>query len=155
MTGEPLDDATIYDLSFSIPGVDPATFRSLVRDLVAGAFHIKVARETRETDVWVLAKTDVKPATLVEAAGTGGSSWNSGGGSLKLTNCAVSDLAGALESAARKPVLDETGVTGKYDFQLTYDKADPQGPVEAMRKLGFKVEPARRPVEFLVVTKAE
>jgi hypothetical protein len=38
---------------------------------------------------------------------------------------------------------------------LTYDQADPQGPVEAMRKLGFKVEPARRPIEFLVVTKAE
>jgi uncharacterized protein (TIGR03435 family) len=155
MTGEPLDDATIYDLSFSIPGTDPESFRSLARDLAAAAFHIKVARETRETDVWILAATDMKPAALVEPASTGGSSWNSGNGSLRMTNFDLSNLARALESAAGKPVLDETGITGKYDIRLTYDKSDPQGAIEAMRKLGFKVEPARRPIEFLAVSKAQ
>ncbi|MGO9095806.1 MAG: TIGR03435 family protein [Bryobacteraceae bacterium] len=64
-------------------------------------------------------------------------------------------LVQALESVAGRPVLDETGITGKYDFTLTYDTHDPQGAVAALRKLGFKVEPARRPIEFLVVTKAE
>jgi uncharacterized protein (TIGR03435 family) len=52
-------------------------------------------------------------------------------------------------------VIDETGITGKFDFTLTYDAHDPQGAVAVLRKLGFKVGPAHRPIEFLVVTKAE
>jgi uncharacterized protein (TIGR03435 family) len=153
MSGGPLADAAIYDLSLSIPGATPANFRSWARDVVAAAFHVKVNRETRETDVWILAKTEMKPAVLVEPAATGASQLFAG--SLQLRNSTVPVLVMLLESAIRKPVFDETGITGSYDLNLSYDKADAQGPIEAMRKLGFKVEPARRLIDFLVVIRAE
>jgi len=164
MSGAPLDDATMYDLSLSIPGATPENFRSWARDVVAAAFHIKVNRDTRETEVWILAKTEVKPAVLVHPAAAVDSTalygWRpatppAAGGSMKLVGCAVSDIAIFLEMAAKKPVLDETGITGAYDFHLSYDQPDPNGSIEAMRKLGFKVESARRPIDFLVVTRAE
>jgi uncharacterized protein (TIGR03435 family) len=153
MSGEPLDDTTIYDLSLSIPGATSANFRSWARDVVAAAFHVKVNRETRETDVWILAKTEVKPAALVQPAAPGASQLFAG--SLQLRNSTVPVLVMLLESAARKPAFDETGITGSYDFNLSYDKTDPKAPIEAMRKLGFKVDPARRMIDFLVVTRAE
>ena len=154
ITGNALHDTVFYDLSFSMPGANPETFRSLPRDLVAAALHIKVSRETREADAWVLAKTGVKPAALVESAGSTGCNSNTSPDSLRMTNCAMPDLAGALEDSLGKPVLDETGIAGNYDFHLTYDQSNPQSAVEAMRKLAFRVEPARRPIEFLVVTKS-
>jgi uncharacterized protein (TIGR03435 family) len=164
MTGEPLHDYTMYDLSLSIPGATPANFRSWARDVVAAAFHLKVNRETRETEVWILAKNEVKPVTLLEPALNADSTafygWRpalppSAGGLLNLAYSTVSYIAEFIESAVKKPVLDETGITGKYDFHMSYDKADPEGSIEAMRKAGFKVEPARRTIEFLVVTRAE
>lgn len=155
ITGEALQDTVFYDLSFSMPGADPETFRSLPRGLVAAALHIKVSRETREADTFVLAKTDVKPAALVESAGSAGCNSSTSPGSLKMTNCAMPGLATMLENALGKPVLDETGIAGDYDFHLTYDRSNPQSAVDAMRKLGFKVEPTRRPIEFLVVAKAK
>jgi uncharacterized protein (TIGR03435 family) len=154
IAGEALDDAAVYDMSLSVPGLMPPAFQSLAREVVSNAFHIKVTHETRDTDVWVLTKTDEKPSGLAEAT-EGNSSWNAGGGKLKMMNSTISSLAQAVEAAAENPVLDETGITGKYDLQLTYDKDDPEGPAAALRKLGFKVESARRPIEFLVVSKAE
>ncbi len=164
MAGEPLHDAAMYDLSLSIPGAIPANFRSWARDVISAAFHLKVNRETRETEVWILAKTDVKPVTLLEPALAADSTafygWRPAvppavGGLLNLAYSAVTFIAQFIEAAVKKPVLDETGITGKYDFHLSYDKADPEGSIEAMRKAGFKVEPARRTIEFLVVTRTE
>jgi uncharacterized protein (TIGR03435 family) len=120
-------------------------------------------QQLEETEVWILAKTEVKPVALVEPAGTADLAnvgWfpaipPSVGRSAKLTYSTVSDIAMFMEAAVGKPVLDETGIMGKYDFHLTHDKADPQGSIEAMRRVGFKVESARSMIEFLVVTRVE
>jgi uncharacterized protein (TIGR03435 family) len=163
ISGEPLNDPAIYDISLSLPGATPADFRSWAGDVISSAFHIKVDRETLEKDVWILAKTDVKPPAL-KPAGTITDLNNMGwypaippatGGSLKLAYCPVSIIAGMLEGAVKRPVVDETGITGKYDIQLSYDKPDPEGAIEAIEKAGFKLEPARRMIDYLVVTRAQ
>jgi uncharacterized protein (TIGR03435 family) len=163
ITGEPLDDTTVYDLSLSIPGATPANFRSWAGDVVAAAFHVKVKHETRDMEVWILAKTPDKPAAL-KPAGTISDLTNVGlvtatppavGRSLKLVYSEVSFIAQFLESAAGKPVVDETGITGKYDIQVPFDTVDSTGVIEAIRKAGFRIELARRMIELLVVNRAE
>jgi uncharacterized protein (TIGR03435 family) len=67
----------------------------------------------------------------------------------------LGQLAGALEGSVGKPVVDETALGRKYDLRLSYDSTAPEGLLEAVREIGLRVEPARRPVEFLVVTKAQ
>jgi uncharacterized protein (TIGR03435 family) len=74
-----------------------------------------------------------------------------------------------------RPVVDQTGLTGRYDFTLEwFDEtgafgprppapapgaaADPQGPsfLEALRdQLGMKLESTRAPVQFLVIDHIE
>jgi uncharacterized protein (TIGR03435 family) len=152
VVGEGLSDHTRYDLSLSLPGASPAAFNALARELLCAAFKVKAGSETRDTDVWVLTAPNGKPAGLAESDGYGGSSWNSGNGKIRMTNCNMADLARAMESAVNKPVVDETGVAARYNIELTYDS--PGGLPEAIRKLGLRMEPARRPIEFLVVTPA-
>jgi uncharacterized protein (TIGR03435 family) len=163
ISGEPLDDALVYDVSLSIPRATPENFRPWARDAIAAAFHIKVNRETRDTEVWILAKTQAKPAAL-QPTGTISDLTNPGlfpatppsvGRSLKLVSTDVSFIARFLEPAVGKPIVDETGITGRYDFHVSFGDAGPQECIEAMRNAGFQVETARRTIDFLVVTSAE
>jgi uncharacterized protein (TIGR03435 family) len=90
----------------------------------------------------------------------------------------MADLIRELAMTLDRPVLDKTGFTGEFDLNLNYtDEArttspvsaapdDPSGnrlPAEpnlaivfaAMEQLGLKLEPAKGPVEVLVVDHAE
>lgn len=160
--GDPLSDPTGYDVSLSIPGTTKATFSPWARDVISSAFHIKVTRETRDTEALVLSKTLEKPPAL-QPTGTCTDLNNqqilpaippATGGAFKLCYTEVSMVAKMLESYAKKTVVDETGITGKYDIQISYDKSGPDGLIEGLRKAGFKIEQAHRMIDFLIVTKA-
>jgi len=65
--------------------------------------------------------------------------------------------------------VDETGLTERYDFKLLFAEtrkhgaasagtdapADPAAPdasiFDALRQLGLRLQPAKRPIEFLVI----
>jgi uncharacterized protein (TIGR03435 family) len=167
--GDPLDGAGIFDLVLSTPAANPATFRIRAREIIAGAFGVHVRIETRDAQVWVLAKTDAKPAAL-KPIGTISDLTGMGTappyvltkptiarvpGRIKNVNTSMSDIAKLLEAACQRPVVDETGIEGRYDFQMTWEESGPEGVIDAFRALGFKIEPERRPIDFLVVTKLE
>jgi uncharacterized protein (TIGR03435 family) len=90
----------------------------------------------------------------------------------------MADLVRGLARALGQPVLDKTGFTGEFDIDLNYTDEDamkspasampddgdpsrfPTGPnlsivSAAMDQLGLKLQPARGPVEVLVVDHAE
>ena len=63
----------------------------------------------------------------------------------------ISDLAGQLEVILDKPVLDETGLVGQYDWEFAYDPGNPESLLDAVRqKLGLQITAARRTIEVLV-----
>jgi len=88
-------------------------------------------------------------------------------------NTTMALLAGALPGMGRldRPVVDQTGLTGRFDFAIEFAQepnrtaepnADPpaelQGPsfVEALREqLGLKLESAKLPLPFLVIDHVE
>ena len=77
----------------------------------------------------------------------------------------VADLARNLDRTADRPVADRTGLTGKYNLALRFARPNPQSagqdselPVlftAVQEQLGLKLEPARGPVEFLVIDRIE
>jgi uncharacterized protein (TIGR03435 family) len=148
---EALDDHTRYDLSINLPGTAAAEFGSLARSLLDAAFHVRTVRETRDTAILVITAPHGKPSGMTESESPG-RSWMTGNGKLQMTNGGMVELAQATESVVGKPVLDETGVGGRYDLTLNY--RNPDGLLAAIRELGLSVEPARRPIEFLVVLPA-
>jgi bla regulator protein BlaR1 len=76
-------------------------------------------------------------------------------------------LATHLTGAAGRPVLDKTGLKGRYGFfllwaQLSAESADAaggSGPPDFFaaveQQLGLKLQPNREPVEILIVDHAE
>jgi len=81
--------------------------------------------------------------------------------------CPMHLLVGTLTGQFGRPVIDKTGLTGKYDFVLKYkgrwdrdrdaDDLDPMPPMDQalQQELGLKVEPAKGPVKVLVIDHIE
>jgi uncharacterized protein (TIGR03435 family) len=70
-------------------------------------------------------------------------------------------LAGQFSALTSQPVVDRTGLAGEYDFQLTYvpdgssDTSAPELLTAIQEQLGLKLEPAKVPIEILVVDHVE
>jgi len=111
-----------------------------------------VRRETREAEGWVLTAPHGKPEQFNEAASSAGfTAWS--GGHIRVIGETMEQLAGIAQSLLRKPVADRTGIAGRFDFDLEFDQSHPESFLDTLRKLGFALDPARLPVEYLVVTK--
>jgi uncharacterized protein (TIGR03435 family) len=73
----------------------------------------------------------------------------------------MKQLAGALRGYIGDPVLDETGLTGRYDLNLDFtidESLSAEGPriFEAVQdQLGLKLEARKGPVEVVVIDHAE
>jgi uncharacterized protein (TIGR03435 family) len=105
----------------------------------------------------------------ITMAPSGGASFSiSGGrGGVRMTSgkgITAAGLAATLASIAGRPVLDKTGLTGKYDYKLEYAPddsqadADPAGPsifTAVQEQLGLKLEPGKGPVEIVVIDHIE
>ena len=163
ISGDALDDKTSYDITLHAPTADAETFEQRVRDIVATSFHITVTRETRNTEVWVLTKTPTNPPALKP----GGSikdmtpMWfiaatpPARGRVMQMSYCEVSFISQLFEAAVKRPVVDETGIAGRFDIQIPVENEDPQAVVEAIRKAGFNIEAQRRAIDFLIVNKVK
>ena len=70
-------------------------------------------------------------------------------------------FAGVLAHRADQPVVDKTGLTGVYDFKLSYAPAnDPSSSLPDFftalkEQLGLKLESQKVPVEFLVIDQVD
>lgn len=73
---------------------------------------------------------------------------------------AMSNLAYALEGMAGFPVIDETGLAGRFDFDFNCTESDLKNHDwdsvnQALGKLGLELVPTNMPLEILVVEKAK
>ena len=97
-------------------------------------------------------------------------------GVLPVQNATMGDFAGVMQSAVLdRPVVDQTGLTGRYDFTLRWTPDEtqfagmgirvppPTGDASAapglftaiQEQLGLKFEATKAPVDVLVVDRAE
>ncbi len=135
-----------------------------VRLLLADRFQLKIHKETKELPVYglVIAKSGSKLTTAVEDGKPGGSMSMSRGDTGKSVMTArkmeVESLARQLSNQVGRTVLDQTGLTGKYDFKMTWapDLAETssEGPslfTALQDQLGLKLDAQKGPVEIIVI----
>jgi bla regulator protein blaR1 len=143
--------------------------QQMLQKLLADRFAIKFHHEKRELAVYAItvAKGGPKltPNTTAregqpDEQGNGHGSWRS----MKFTNNTMSDFALNMQFEVGKPVIDQTGLTGRYDYTLkfTTDEAhlnDPDAPpgffTAIQEQLGLKLEPKKDQAEVLVIDHAE
>jgi hypothetical protein len=98
----------------------------------------------------------LRPTTTANSSG-----WREDKGKISAVNANMSSLVGRLESLVKQPVVDETGMQGKYDYELKWDQPDANNPnadavIEAVRdQLGLELTLAKRPIDVTVVSQKQ
>lgn len=78
-----------------------------------------------------------------------------GGGEFAMQGRPLESLCGYLENELRLPVVDETGLTGRYDVAFATQGEDVKGSiVAALARLGLEVVEAPREIQVLRLTPA-
>ena len=123
--------------------------------MLTEAFRVEVKREARPTKVYVLQKT---PERMPRLESSEFSSQVLGGkrGQIKVTGGTLRDLVHLLQREVDRPVLDETNLEGRYDFELHWDTRNPIPVLDFVRgKLGLELRPQVREMEHLLVQSIE
>lgn len=133
---------TRYDFSVVLPQDDETLRWAMIKQVLAAAFGLKVHEEEKETRVFILRKTDAQ--SKLQPATTQGksSSWNHRTGEYEGIGVSMKSLANLAHFALDDEVLDETGLTERYDFKLKWDPRQPASIASAIRdQLGLALIP--------------
>jgi uncharacterized protein (TIGR03435 family) len=139
--------------------------RDMLQSLLADRFQLRVHYESRVQPIYelVLVKggSKLKPLPADQKPGWG----KFDRGEVMLRNKSIADFANSLSfsNLAGRTVVDKTGLTGNYDIDLKWTPDDRQGTPDAgptlftalEEQLGLKLEPAKGPVDTLVVDHVE
>jgi uncharacterized protein (TIGR03435 family) len=165
-----------YDIAAQpdIPGTpNEKQLRSMVRKLLADRFELKFHMEKKELSAYVLTVGKTGPKLKKSEGdpnGLGGLFFQ-GLGVLTVTNSDMPAFCGLMQSAVLdRPVVDQTGLVGKFDFRLKWtpdesqfggtmkmpppsDAADAPPPlfVAIQEQLGLKLEAGKAQVPVLVI----
>jgi uncharacterized protein (TIGR03435 family) len=165
-------DARISDAdraAWNDPKNQPAMLQQMLQAMLADRFKLLVHRTTKEKPVeeLVIAKdgpklTETKPNEPLPAGQVlpDGGVVVPGPDGPRLYNFTMGTLASALSENNGLPVVDKTGLTGRYNIALPRPAADyandPEGQrLDLIKSIGLKLEPAKQQVEFLVIDHIE
>jgi len=130
----------------------------MLRVLLVERFGLRVRREKRRTSAASLTASRETKLTASDSGVFG--TIRAERGKIVASRTTMVELAGLLSDPLRMPVIDETGLAGRYDFVLDfagYDAADGEmaATAGALRAIGLKVEARRSEVDVIVVEHAE
>jgi uncharacterized protein (TIGR03435 family) len=138
----------------------------MLQTLLIDRFQLKFHRETKEGPVYLLVRGK-KELKLQNAKNRDDFPWagSAAGGApfaqgIAGTNISMAQLATRLSRPLGRPVLDQTGIEGPYDFKSDYASDDPDSDVissilTSVQALGLKLESSKGPVETIVIDHAE
>jgi len=141
----------------------------LMRKILAERFGVTLHHEQREMPVFALAVAKGGPKLTPNTSDPNG--WmdqqnraGNGRDIEDLKNASMADLALILQFRMPRPVIDRTGLKGRYDFKLqwTTDESQPTGQdappgifTAIQEQIGLKLEPVKAPADVLVIDKVE
>jgi uncharacterized protein (TIGR03435 family) len=163
-----------YDINAKAAGEVPEDqLRVMMQSLLAERFKMTTHRQTKEMQAYLLqvAKGGLK---VKESASEGEMDVKPDQGRMQVSfqRATITNLVDALVNVFRAPVIDETGMKGKYDVTINMAKylpdmghgpgsgeapPDPQAIVMRglQEELGLKLEPKKMPIELVVIDHVE
>lgn len=174
-----------FDEKFDIDGVPDVEgqpniqqMRILVRDALVERFRLTSHNDQRELSVYALTLAGGGPKNMTITADKPSSPGNfifRGPGKLMVTNATMKDFChGMQETVMDKPVVDQTGLTDRYDFALNWTpdpsqfpgrgtpppaNDDPNAPpglyTAITEQLGLKLESTKANVDVMVIDHVE
>lgn len=138
----------------------------MLRTLLQERFHLMLHRETKKMAVYALVPAKSGPK-LTPAADTpsGRGGWMSANGPRRVLarSSSLSSFAERLTRAADRPVIDMTGITGLYDFDLTFSPelsvtptdSGPTLAVALQAQLGLKLEKRDMDIDVMIIDRVD
>lgn len=110
---------------------NPQQLRIMIRKLLTDRFKLAFHHDKREMSAYVLSVSKegqkLKPTQLNGPLPGIGIRPGTGGITLNMVNAKIPDFTGFLQSLVLdRPVVDKTGLTGRYDFQCTFTPDESQ-----------------------------
>jgi uncharacterized protein (TIGR03435 family) len=144
-------------------------WQALVQKILTERFGLKVHHEQRKLAVYALTVGKGGPKMTPNASDPNGMMNQQGGDAngrdvQKLKNASMADLAIVLEFRIGRPVIDRTGLKGRYDFNLQWTADESRAPAPdappgiftaIQEQIGLKLEAVKAPADVLVVDKVE
>jgi uncharacterized protein (TIGR03435 family) len=195
-----------FDLAAKLPeGANSDQIPEMLQAFLADRFQLKFHRDKKELPVFALVlgkpplrlkeveseTDDGPPATNVTAAGSGagvmvdlghGTSYSFANNKFDAKKFAMDNLANTLERYLDRPIINLTGLKGKYDFTLEVTPEDYQAMLirvalsaglvlppqvtqlldgnsagslmDALQQAGLKLDSRKAPIDFLVIDQA-
>ena len=154
---------------------NPNQFKTMLQKLLADRFQLTLHRDKKQLTVYALRNSGPK-LTLSEAASPI-PNLIFRAGNWPVRNATMEEFAGVMQAHLDRPVVDQTGLKGRFDFQLRWTpdetpSASPGGPGEPpklperadslpdlftaiQQQLGLKLESTKAQVDVLVIDKVE
>ena len=158
-----IDGKTTADADPSVPEQ-----QRMMRQLLADRFGLRFHQEKRELPVYALQVAKGGPR-LTPAANAGAQPLERSNGhgyqtTQIYTSNAISDFVVVMQFFVDRPIIDQTDLQGRYDFQLSYTYGDSPNPdpdappalfTAVQEQLGLKLQPTKAATEVLVVESIE
>jgi uncharacterized protein (TIGR03435 family) len=143
--------------------------REMMQKVLKERFGMELHHEQREMPVFALTVAKSGPKMTPNMSDPNGwmdqqNSAANGRDVENLKNASMADLAEILQFRVNRPVVDQTGLKGRYDFKLQWttdetratDADAPPGVFTAIQEqIGLKLEPVKAPADVLVIDKIE
>lgn len=145
-------------------------YQRMVEKLLKDRFALQIHHDQRELSVYALTlskggpkldKSKSDPEAPLDQTGHGAN----GQQSWSFKNNGMADLAQFLQEMVGKPVINQTNLPGRFDFNLLWtrdelrSKAEPDAApglfTAIQEELGLKLEPTRAPADVIVIDHAE
>jgi uncharacterized protein (TIGR03435 family) len=143
--------------------LSPEQWRSMRRSMLSDSFKLKAHTSTKTLPVYELVVTKEGPKFKAsDGKGDTGMTVNSHG-RIEGHNVSTTRLATTLGGLLQKTVVDKTGLTSTYDFNLRWSNnvseaegdAGPSLFTALREQMGLKLQSAKGPVDTLVVDHVE
>jgi uncharacterized protein (TIGR03435 family) len=143
-------------------------YRRMLQKLLSTRFGLQMHHDKRELSVYTLTvakgapkleKSKEDPAALSDQSGHGIGAQQY----MKFTNAGMADFAQTMQLMVDKPVLDQTNISGRFDFSLLWlpdpTRAGPTDTAPALftavqEQLGLKLEATHAPTDVFVIDAA-
>jgi uncharacterized protein (TIGR03435 family) len=154
-------------------------WKIMIQKLLADRFKLAFHKDKKELSVYVLSVTKTgSKMTKNDSAPNGLPSlfFQGGLGKLNVRNALMTDFTGLMQGVVLdRPVVDQTGLTGRYDFSLNWTPDDSQfagmgaripPPTDAadappnlytaiQEQIGLKLEATKAPADVMVIEHVE
>lgn len=156
-----------WDMSGNTNSAQDATLpqeQQIVRQLLVERFGLQFHKEKRQLSSYAL-QIVKEPPRLTVAADPAAQplEWTQGHDWVRTENyrsCTMADFLLIKQLLMDRPLVDQTGLTGRYDFKLNYSygdspNTDPAAPppmfTAIKEQLGLKFEPVKASVDVMVI----